>query len=144
MASRVPESPGEASKDEVDIDRAIQQWALKAYGLDMTKTQRKLLKKNKKSNCLSQSVDWSRVQIEHGKPEFDIKPFEQIKPRSNVIYEAAFSNRMDDVQSSSFETQRTTRSSCTVSQEQSYTFGREFSFGFKLPNEVFEGGRREL
>ena len=131
---------GEVTRDEIDFEGLIQRWALDAYTLDMTRKQRKLLQKNRKSNCLSQEVDWSRVDVEHGKPDYDIRPFEEVVPRANVIYEAAFSNRTSDEQSSSFETQRTTRSSCTVTQEQSYTFSKEFSCTLKLPNEIFEAG----
>ena len=153
MAEAVPQpqEPGGAH-DYFDLNAAIEALADDLI-LDKHKKLRQLLRKDAKSKFLTRQLDWSRVDIEDepiNPADYKEQYVGRTEPRRSVLYEATFTNNMHDEGSditAKFQTTRTTKASCTVTQNQTYAYGFDASCTLKLPHGVVEakaGFKRDI
>ena len=130
----------------VDIQALVEEWAWDHF---RTNTPGRKIKKLLDKQMISMELDWKRVNILHEPPSFEpelITPGNGT-PKSNVLFQTSFTNKTKNPQSYSFRTSRTTKSSCEVTIEESYTQGYEMEVTMKTPCEIFEanvGFSREM
>lgn len=133
------------TKTNIDIQDLVESWAWDFFRRKADKKQKKLLAKE----YVMMAIDWKKVQFVHEEPVYEPKPPKvgQGKPINNVLFHTTFSNKTEKPQSYTFKVERTTKSSCTVEFEESFTQGYEMSVNLKTPCEIFEanaGFHREL
>lgn len=133
-------------KAKVDIEGLVMDWA-KDYFVKKATTRK--LKKLLAKDYINIDIDWKRVDIEQGTPEYDPappKPGDGLKC-NNVLFHTTFDNKSDLAQTHTFQCERSTRTSCTVEVEQTVTKGMDCSFKLAAPEELFEanvGFQREF
>ena len=127
----------EVKREHVDFDAIIESLADDLL-IDRTKKLKRLLKKDRKSRCLTRDVDWSRVDIEHEVPVLDVQRVKLQEPPRSVLYEATFTNNMSEKMQATFQTTRSSKSSCVVTQEQTYSYSTEVGCTLALPYGVVE------
>ena len=118
----------------VNFQDLIESWA---EGFFLRKASKKEKELNKKG-LIAKEIDWKRVRVESDEPQYDICRLQCATPLSSVLFQTTFTNRTGNDQKYTFRTERTTRSICAISLENSYTQGYEMSIGLKLPNEILE------
>ena len=128
-----------------DIQRVIEEWARDYFERKANRSDRKILAKD----YLNLDLDWKRVKFTDEEPVYDPQPAKAGTgtPKHNVLFHTTFSNKTDKEQKYNFETNRTTRSSCSVEIEKGYTMGMEMSVKLCTPGEILEanaGFSREL
>ena len=129
----------------VDIEGLIKDWAWDYFRRKAGRKERKLLEKD----LVGMEIDWKRVKFTHEPPVYEPAPPKPGtgKPINNVLFNTNFTNKTDKPQTYTFKTTRTTRSSCTVEIENTYTLGMETSIKLATPCEIFEvnaGFHREI
>lgn len=128
-----------------DIQRVVEEWARDYFERKASRSERRLITKE----YVNIQVDWKRVNFNDEEPVYDPEPPKAGTgtPKHNVLFHTTFSNKTDKPQKYHFETQRSTRSSCTVEVEKGFTRGVEMSINLKTPGEIMEanaGFTREL
>ena len=143
--------------DFLNLDRIIQDWAWREYERTASKSQLKLLAKERRKpgTCLHPHIDWSEVKCT------DVTTWPQVTEElfkasdstdnnnrlfqrddthaaSTVLFRTKFTNDTDDDQEYMMKTEKTTRSSCTIEVESGFTHGVAMSVGLKTPCEIFE------
>ena len=94
-------------------------------------------------------LDWKRVIFIHSEPRYDPEPPKPGagSPVSNCLFHTTYTNKTNKPQTYNFKAERSTRSTCNVELEQSYTEGYEVGITLKTPCEILEanvGFCREL
>ena len=125
--------------DIIDIDELVKKWA-KSFPLE--KDQKCLAAEQ----ILSTDINWKHFKVTHQPPKYDDERQAQ-RPMTHVLFTAVFSNNTDSSQVYSFNTERKTKSSCTVDISRGYVFDSHFDIKLAPPNPVIEanaGFRKEL
>ena len=139
MASEKPK------KKNTDIAELIEVWAWDYFRRKADRKQKKLLEKE----YVMLELDWKKVQFVHEPPAFEPEPPKpgEGTPMNNVLFHTTFTNKTSKPQCYTFKAERTTRSSCNVEVEESFTQGYEMSVKLATPESIFEantGFHREL
>ncbi|MFH4977800.1 hypothetical protein AB6A40_004509 [Gnathostoma spinigerum] len=131
-----------AAKDLVDLEEIVLNWAKQMFEVTKTKSEARINKKH-----LQYNINWSHLLNESLEPQYspnghiptgvDKNNVKSLKDEK-VLFKSTFTNTTDREQEYSFKTERTTRSSATVSVEKGLCRGMEMSLKLKTPCEVVE------
>lgn len=152
------------SKDMINLDEVVREWAWKEYADTATSKQRRLLNKQlqkKNERYIDLQIDWTSVKfIDETKWNEDTNVNGNLEGRKmetsridppeltmSVLFETKFVNNTNDTQKYTMRTEKTTRSSMSTSIEKGLTKGFEMGVKLMTPCEVFEasaGFRREV
>lgn len=129
------ESPG--TKDLVDLEAIIRNWAKQIFEVTKTREEAKINKKH-----LEYNINWSHVFNECREPRYtvlgvDTRYVRQSK-NEQVLFKSTFTNSTEREQEYSFKTQRTTRSTATISIEKGVCRGMDMQLKLKTPCEIVE------
>ena len=133
MANATP-TPPKPEYTVVNFQDLVEGWAEAWFLQKASKKEKQLYKKG----LIAKEIDWKRVQVESEAPQYDICRQHCASPLTSVLFQTTFANRTENDQTYSFRTERTTRSTCTITLENTFTQGYETSIGLKLPNEILE------
>jgi len=128
---------------KLDLKEIIENYALELFHRKATKKEKKLTEKD----YVEVTIEWKRVIIEADPPVYDPEPKEQGTPKANILFSTSFTNKTDHSQRYSFQANRVTHSSCTVTIEKAVTTGVEMNFKLQTPCQIFEanaGFKREM
>lgn len=153
------------SKDLINLDQVVREWAWKEYDDTVTSKQRRLRKKqlnNKNEKFLDLQIDWSSVKFVD-ETKWSTRPnghggraaeghrrtelIDPAEPTTSILFETKFVNNSDDPQQYTMRTEKTTRSSLTTTIESGLTKGVEMGVKLTTPCEMFEvsaGFKREV
>ena len=129
----------------VDVQGFVEDWAMEYFRRKANKKEKKLLE----NDYISMEIDWKRVRFTHAEPKYEPEPPKPGAgtPINNILFTTHFTNKTGQPQRYTFKTERTTRSSCSVGLESSYTTGVEMSVKLATPCSILEanaGYKREL
>ncbi|XP_012938383.1 uncharacterized protein LOC106011851 [Aplysia californica] len=114
----------------VDLDDVLTAWAWTAFLRTRSKDHNKLTFDDVKFE-----VVWDRVKFLAGKPEYsDQQKLE--KPNSQVVFKSVYENKTDHFQEHTFQTERSTVSSCSTVVSKGYTKGIRLELKLGLPDDV--------
>ncbi|KAK6173542.1 hypothetical protein SNE40_016973 [Patella caerulea] len=119
------------SKPELtDIEEMVKAWAWTTFQQTRTKENSKL-----RFEDVILEVKWNRVKFTNSLPEYkDERKLE--RPNSQVVFKSTYENWTDHDQEHSFQTERTTVSSCTTEVSKGFTKGFHLEVKLGLPEEV--------
>ncbi|ESO93784.1 hypothetical protein LOTGIDRAFT_104834, partial [Lottia gigantea] len=119
------------SKPELtDIEELVKIWAWDNFLKTRSKDHIKL-----RLEDIIMEVKWAKVRFINGTPEYsDEKKLD--KPNSQVVFKSTYENWTDHEQEHSFQTERTTVSSCTTEVSKGYSKGFSLEVKLGLPDEV--------
>lgn len=139
-------SVGTSSKDLIDLEAIVLNWAKQIFEVTKTRAEAKINKKH-----LQYNINWSHMFNESLEPTYtiggvDAKNTHQSKDEQS-LFKSTFTNTTEREQEYSFKTERSTRSAATVIVEKGVCRGIEMALKLKTPCEVVEanaGFRNEL
>uniref|UniRef100_A0A915BEU0 Uncharacterized protein n=1 Tax=Parascaris univalens TaxID=6257 RepID=A0A915BEU0_PARUN len=133
----ISSSTGISSKDLVDLEALVINWAKQIFEVTKTKAEARISKK-----YLQYNINWSHLFNESLEPVYtvagvDTKQVRQAK-EEQCLFKSTFTNTTEREQEYSFKTERSTRSTATVVVEKGVCRGVEMALKLKTPGEVVE------
>ena len=130
----------------LELDKVVDAYAKDYFRRKMTGWREKRLFA---ADNVGIKIDWKRVRFLHSEPRYEPEPPKPGTgvPVANCLFHTTYTNRTDGEQTYNFKAERSTRSTCTVELEQSYTEGYDVGITLKTPGEILEanlGFCREL
>lgn len=126
-----------STKDLVDLEQIVLNWAKQIFDITKTKAEAKIGKKHLQFN-----INWSHLLNECLDPTYTFGGIDSRSVKQNkeeqCLFKSTFSNTTDREQEYSFKTERSTRSSATVVVEKGICRGVEMALKLKTPCEVVE------
>ncbi|KAK6173544.1 hypothetical protein SNE40_016975 [Patella caerulea] len=119
-----------SSTSITDIEEVVKIWAWNVFIATRSKDL-----KNLKLDDVVLDVKWDKVRFLHGRPDYK-EQRKLDKPNSQVVFRSTYENWTDHDQEHSFQTVRTTVSSCTTEVAKSFTKGFHLEVKLGLPDEV--------
>ncbi|OZC08191.1 hypothetical protein X798_04807 [Onchocerca flexuosa] len=128
---------GTGSKELVDLEVIVLNWAKQIFDVTKTKAEAKINKK-----FLQYNINWSHLFNESLEPiytigDVDVRNVRQSKDEQS-LFKSTFTNTTEREQEYSFKTERSTRSAATVIIEKGVCRGVEMALKLKTPGEVVE------
>lgn len=113
-----------------DLEELVKIWAWNTFLRTRLKNYEKL-----RYEDVRLDINWSRVRLTSSEPEYSEQQFVK-KPQTQVVFRSTYENQTDSPQDHSFQTERTTVSSCTTSVSKGFSKGMHLEVKLGLPDEV--------
>uniref|UniRef100_A0AAF5PJR3 LIN-24 Like family member n=2 Tax=Wuchereria bancrofti TaxID=6293 RepID=A0AAF5PJR3_WUCBA len=125
------------SKDMVDLELIIRNWAKQIFEVTKTRDEAKINKK-----YLEFNINWSHLFNEYLEPRYTVSGidtrFVHQSKSEQVLFKSTFTNSTERSQEYTFKTERCTRSTATISIEKGVCRGMEMELKLKTPCEIVE------
>ncbi|KAL8617539.1 hypothetical protein ACOMHN_055320 [Nucella lapillus] len=113
-----------------DLEELVNIWAWDTFLRTRLKDHQKL-----RYEDVRLEINWSRLKITSSPPEYSDRQLAQ-RPQSQIVFRSTYENLTDNSQDHSFQTERSTVSSCTTSVSKGFTKGIHLEVKLGLPDEV--------
>ncbi|KAM3728728.1 Dual-specificity RNA methyltransferase RlmN [Dirofilaria immitis] len=125
------------SKDMVDLESIIRNWAKQIFDVTKTRDEAKINKKH-----LEYDINWSHLFTEYLEPRYTVSGIDTRHVRQSkseqVLFKSTFTNNTERPQEYTFKAERCTRSTATISIEKGVCRGMEMELKLKTPCEIIE------
>lgn len=115
------------------LDDIVENWAWRLFQRSAISRSQKRMKRDQ----LNFEILWDRITFDNEEPVFSDNHSVKI-PNAQTLFITTFDNRTGEAQRYSFETNRTTKSTASVTIESGYTVEKQLGVKLTVPGSILE------